>query len=601
MPEIKPSPKSVIPLVTIFLAAFLLRILYWVFLKNNYLFYEHPSGDVLYYQAWAMDIARGNWIGTETFWGLPLYPYFLAVLERWSMGNVFFIRLAHIFLGSLNCVLAYALARKVFSKEVALLSGILMAASFTVIHYDWLLVPVPFLIFLGLSIVLLFLNKEKITVRSQWGILGILIGITALGDGKMLIFAVLALIYLLRKERPAGWKKISKIFLPLIAGVIIVLGLTGLRNKIVGGDWIWISAQNGLSFYVGNNLNATGVFENPDFIRPAHGGQDEDQVIVAEVLAKRKLSPAQVSHFWRSQVFTFIKNNPFDYLRLLGRKFRLFFTETEYAYDMDLLFQRGWKRYLDIDPFWLICPLALLGMVASARAGVRGTAYLNVMILSQLIFTVIFFLTDRHRATILPFLIIYESYALVWFIGQVRLKRFSPVLAAVGLLVVFTALFRPQNMAEGDIAFYRFSKSGSVYERKKDFTKAREQYFRALELRPNDTNALYNLANTYALTGQWALARGYYEKILSLNPDHVDALYNLGFVQQKEGADVESFATFQRLAQLQPDSPDVLFNAGELARKLGDCVSSKIYFERLIRIKQNFSYDLRAMMDSCHS
>ena len=621
MPEIKPSQRDFTPLVIIFLAAFLLRISYWIFLKNNYFFYEHPGGDVLYYQQWARDIARGDWLGSETFWGLPLYPYFLAVLERWSLGNVFFIRLAHLFLGSLNCVLVYLIARRLFKKEAALLSGFLTAASFTLIHYDWLMVPVPLLIFCGLMIILAFLNKDKIKTWQAWGTVGLLVGITALGDGKILIFVVLALICLFWKERPAAGrqgraspaagKKIVKVFLPLILGVFIVLGLTGLRNKIVGGDWIWVSAQNGLSFYIGNNPKATGVFENPDFIRPTHGGQDEDQVIAAEALAKRKLSPAQVVQFWRGQAFAFIKNDPFNWLRLLVRKVKLFFTDTEYAYDIDMLLQRDWKRYLDINPLPLVFPLALMGIILARRnrptgslrpkapCGEEETDYINIMILSQALFTLIFFLTDRHRATILPVLIIYESCALVWLVGQARLKRIKPVLATVGLLIVFAVIFQPQNMAQGDIAFYRATKSGAVYERRKDFVKAREQYALALELRPEDTNAMYNLGNTCAATGELALAQGYYEKILALNPEHVDALFNLGFVLREEGADAQSFAILQRLIQLQPNSPDVLFQAGQIAFNLGDCASAKNYFEQLIQIKPDFTQDLHAMMDSC--
>ncbi|MBI5024068.1 MAG: tetratricopeptide repeat protein [Candidatus Omnitrophica bacterium] len=607
MTEIKPSQKDFTPPATIFLAAFLLRIFYWIFLKNNYFFYEHPGGDVLYYQQWAKDIARGDWLGSETFWGLPLYPYFLAVLERWSLGNGFFIRLAHIFLGSLNCVLVYLIARRIFQKEAALLSGFLTAASFTLIHYDWLMVPVPLLIFCGLMIVLAFLNKDKIKTWQARGIVGLLVGITALGDGKILIFAVLALIYLFWKERPAAGrqgraspaagKKIVKVFLPLVMGVFIVLGLTGLRNKIVGGDWIWVSAQNGLSFYVGNNPRAAGVFENPDFIRPTHGGQDEDQVIAAEALAKRKLSPAQVVQFWRGRALCFITNDPMNYLRLLVRKFKLFFTDTEYAYDIDMLLQRDWKRYLDINPLPLVFPLALMGIFLARLR--EETVPMNIMILSQLLFTLIFFLTDRHRATILPFLIIYESRALVWLVGQARLKRIKPVLATVGALIVFAAIFRPQNMAQAQAAFYRVTKSGAVYERRKDFVKAREQYARALELRPGDTNAMYNLGNTCAAAGELALAQGYYEKILSLNPEHVDALFNLGFVLREEGADARSFAILQRLVHLQPNSPDVLFQAGQIASKLGDCASAKNYFEKLIRIKPDFTRGLRAMMDSC--
>ena len=48
-----------------------------------------------------------------------------------------------------------------FLKKAALLSGFLAAANFTLVHYDWLILPVPLLIFLGLTVVLLLLNKDK--------------------------------------------------------------------------------------------------------------------------------------------------------------------------------------------------------------------------------------------------------------------------------------------------------------------------------------------------------------------------------------------------------------------------------------------------------
>src|SRR5262245_33607071 len=33
------------------------------------------------YDAWARRIVAGDWIGSETFYQAPLYPYFLAVLK----------------------------------------------------------------------------------------------------------------------------------------------------------------------------------------------------------------------------------------------------------------------------------------------------------------------------------------------------------------------------------------------------------------------------------------------------------------------------------------------------------------------------------------
>jgi len=196
------SNKNTITLILIFILALGLRLGYLFFLKNNYFFYDHPSSDVVYYQDWGHKIALGNWIGEETFFGLPLYPYFLGILERLCLGNLFMMRLFHILLGSLNCVMLYYLAKKIFSSRVAIITAILAASNFLLIYYDWLMMPVTLLIALSLVIMISFLHFNVNTSRREWFILGILIGLTTLGDGKFLLFFPLVCLYILYQ-----WKK----------------------------------------------------------------------------------------------------------------------------------------------------------------------------------------------------------------------------------------------------------------------------------------------------------------------------------------------------------------------------------------------------------
>ena len=563
----------------------------------------------MYYQRWAGEIADGHWTASALFRGLPLYPHFLAVLDRLTLNNTALVRAFHLALGAVNCGLTYILGRTLFSRKAGILSGVLMAVSFTGIHYDWLMIPVPLLIFLSLVIVLAFLSAGSMGLpraprersahseRSEWFILGVLIGMAVLGDGKMLIFAVLVSAGLFLKGKNSWRWHTLKVVLLLAAGVLLFPAANGLRNKFFGGDWIWVSSQGGLSFYVGNNSCASGFFENPGFIRPTHEGQDEDQAIVAQTVTKRTLTPAQVSGFWRGRALEFIGGHPWEYGRLLLQKTRLFLTETENSYDLDLLLQREWKVKADINPFWLMAPLAVAGMIASRR--VPGTGYVNLLIQSQALISLIFFLTHRHRATVLPFLIVYESYVIFELVHQLRMKNFKFVAGVLIFVAGWGLLFRPQAMAPKDVDFYRLTKSAAVREDKKDFSGAQALYQRALELRPADTNAMYNLANAYTRSGDWASARVYYEKILILNPNQVDALYNLGFAQAREGNDDAAFATVQRLLPLQPVSPDVLFQAGVIAQKLGKCAESGMYFQRLLRLYPRLKIQVDPVLNAC--
>ncbi len=585
--------------IGIFILAFALRLAYVLLLKGYYFFYGHPASDVLYYQQWAQEISHENWLGTKTFWGLPLYPYSLAMIERLALGRHALIQIIHLAIGSFNCVLTYFIAAKLFTQRVALTAGILMATNFLLIFYDWIHMPVPLLILLSQTIIITFLHKDEIKNKREWVILGILFGLTALGDGKILIFFTFTLIYLFILNRKDNFRKMLHSGMLMILGVCLILGITGLRNKIIGGSWVWITAQSGLSFYVGNNPQANGLYENPDFIRPNHQGQDEDQIMMAEQLTGHQLTPAQVSQFWKSKGLDFIKNNPGAYLHLLIIKFRLFFTEAERAFDIDLLLQQGLKHKLDFNSYHVLCPLAILGILLNLRRR-DGTMYLNLMILSQLAFTLIFFLTTHHRTTIFPFLIIFESSAIWWLIENFREKKYALVIGGVSLIITFIAILKPQRIDPKDLAFLGYAKAGPIYEERNNFPKAQEEYYRALKIYPNDTNSLYNLATSFLKMGAISNAQEYYQKVLALNPQHIDSIYNLAYSYEQIKNNTKAAQLYLQVLALVPQSIDAHLRLAQIYQKEGQCANANKHFEAIIRINPRLAQEVNTLMSQCH-
>lgn len=580
----------------IFGFAFLLRFLFWFFLKQNYFFYGHPADDVIYYQEWAVEISRLDWLGTKTFFGLPLYPYFLAVLDRLFLGQEILIRLFHLLLGSFNCVLAFILARKIFSQKTALLAGILAATNFSLIYYDWMFLPVSLVITLSLLILIILASPDQIQTRRGGFLLGILLGLTALGDGKILIFSSLIIIFIHSKGKITA--VIQKSLL-LILGLMLILGLTGLRNKLVGGSWVWITAQRGLSFYVGNNPQATGVFANPDFIRPTHQGQDIDQIMRAELLSGRKLTAAQVSQFWFKEGVSFIQNQPLDYLKLLGRKFVLFFRDTERASDIDLLLLREWRQRLDINSFYLICPLALIGIFLTRKR--EETKFSNLLLLSQLIFTLIFFLYNRQRVTVLPVFLIYEAFTLCWIIEQFKRKNFRSLIYQAAAILTFLILLKPQTVDSQTLDFLRHAKAGPIYEKRKEFKKAQEEYFKALKLEPRDTNTLYNLANSFFLEGDFIQAERYYKEVLTLNPHQTDALFNLGYVYEERKDLAQALVFYEKVLELEGPNVDTYLRIAQVYQTRGECDKAQRYYQGILQIKPHLAEEIKNISSSCRN
>ncbi len=590
------SKKEIFFLVAVFALALVLRLAYVIFLKNNYLFFDQPGSDVKYYQEWAEAIAYGDWIGQGPFYGMPLYAYFLAVLKRLALGHDLLVRFFHLILGSSNCILVYLLARKIFSQPVALAASLMTATNFILIYYDWLMMPVGLIIFLSLLIALFLLEKEGLHKNSEWLILGLLAGLTALGDGKMIIFLGLFSLWVLIDKK---WKPFWRRFFFLALGFLLVLGGTALRNRLVSGDWILISAQTGLSFYVGNNPASDGLYENPAFIRPTHGGQDEDQQLIAQEITQKALSPAQISALWRNLAMSFIKNSPGEYLQLLARKFFLFFREIDSPDEIDLLLQKEWQRRLDINSFYIMCPLAVLGLILAWRNRLKGPGFINLFLLSQLIFTLMFFLTTRHRATVLPFFILYECYALVWLIQQGRKRAWKPLAAACGGLLLTYLVFKPVELPAVTIDFIRHANAGVLYAKQDRHALARMHYTKALAIQPFDTNTLFNMANSFYNEGDYEMAQGYYEKTIALFPMHVDARFNLGYTLEKKGELKAALEIFTKLRQDQPQQTDILYRMASIYAELKECGKIQDLAAVIVQEDPRFADEMKKLTDKC--
>lgn len=583
----------------LFIIALTCRLIYLFFLKNHYFFYSAPSADVSYYLEWARDIAQGKWLGDSSFLGLPLYPYFLSVLTRLTYGHVELIRLAHLLLGSLNCVLVYFIGKKIFSSRVGVIASLLAATNYTVIYYDWLIMPVPLIISLTLLLTLSFLYQEQIRTKREWFWIGIFLGLVILGDGKFLFFLIyivlcLAWTYFKRKDALLFQRRL----LPLILGVIVILSLSAFRYKLISGHWVFLSSQSGLSLYAGNNPQATGVYDHPAFLRPDHFGQDQDQRIIAENIAHHRLSSEEVSAFWRNKAVEFIVQRPQESLRLFIRKFQLFFTDTEWAHDIDLLFQRKWRLYLDFNPFFLICPLAILGIFVTGRSR-NGQHYLYALLACQLLVTVVFFLTTRHRASILPLLFLYEAAAINWFIEQIINRRVKKFILAIGFMLFFVWCFPSVSADQEFLTYLASSKAAPIYEKEGQFKLAFESYQTALKIRPYDSVNIFNLGNLYLKTGDMAKAETQYLTALKICPYNIDALFNLAFLYQQIGRKEDALRIYEQVLTYEPKSPDAHYRMAQIYQENKNCTKANQHFNLIIQQQPILKETITKYMKHC--
>jgi predicted TPR repeat methyltransferase len=83
--------------------------------------------------------------------------------------------------------------------------------------------------------------------------------------------------------------------------------------------------------------------------------------------------------------------------------------------------------------------------------------------------------------------------------------------------------------------------------------EAKASYHRALELRSEDTDCLYNLAGCLKDNEEPEQAIHYYQKVLALEPEHVEALGNLAYLYHRSGQSVLAKECYQSVVEHRPD------------------------------------------------
>ena len=568
------TKKDTISFLLILSLALVIRLGYLLFLRHHYPFYDNPSSDVVYYQQWADELARGRFVSAVRPQGLPLYAFALALLKCLTLNTPWLIRLAHLLLGAVNCGLIYLLGNAVFHRRAALLAAFLAVLNPALIYYDWLMMPVSLIICLSLLLVLAFVHRQSITRKTEWFGVGLLAGLLILGDGKGLIFLSLMLPAVMLTRSRSGESPGRSIVGPLLMGAGTVLLVVAAYYHSTSGEWVFISSKSGFSFYAGNNRQAQGFYTHPLSLRASHYGQDEDQRVIAEQARKRPLSAQDVSRYWSERTFEYIRQNPRAYIALLGRKARLFMTDTERAHDLDLLLQLRWLKWVEINPFVMIFPLALLGVVV-AWPERRKALPLIVLLVSQWLFTLIFYLTTRHRTTVIPVLLLFEGAALDWLVLRAYRRDVKSMLAAAAMAFLFMALVPPQLEDRRFVEYVFAVKSGQNAELRGQPQQARQYYDEAVGLNPRSADAWFGLGNAYVLSKIYSRAQDCYIAALNLNPFHNDALYNLGYAYEQDGQLARAYKSYSALLQRSPRSTDVHYRMAHVLLRQGECAPAR--------------------------
>jgi tetratricopeptide (TPR) repeat protein len=114
-------------------------------------------------------------------------------------------------------------------------------------------------------------------------------------------------------------------------------------------------------------------------------------------------------------------------------------------------------------------------------------------------------------------------------------------------------------------------------------------YNKILEIDPNHSQALNNLAVIFTNLKNYQKARACYEKAIKINPNYADAHNNLGIIFEKLGDLQKAKECYERAIEINPNYADAHYNIGIIFNELGDLQKAKECYEKAIEINPNYT------------
>ncbi|MEE8639880.1 MAG: tetratricopeptide repeat protein [bacterium] len=542
--------------------------------------------DAFFFNNWAQGIASGDWWGgDEVFFIGPLYAYFLGIIYRLIGPQLTVVRVIHIALEIGSALFIYGFARRAVGERAAKVAGIIWVLYLPAIFFSSFVLPVALDVFLITgSFYLLARGVEG--RRWNFAGAGALLGLAVLDRTNLLIFAAAAVPLFLVYVKRLGWRRIVAYFAPIAA---IVLAVT-LRNAVVGGDFVLVSSQGGLNFYLGNSPTATGVYWNLGEVyqgRPAELNKDLATLIAREVEG-RDMKPSEVSRWWTSNGLAWLRDNPGDAARLYWRKVRYFLNDYEVSLNVDFYFIKFISLFhrVQIPWFGFVFPFAVIGLAAGWRkspfARTAGALFVVMYALSVLVF----FVSARYRLPMVPILIVFAGAGLVLWYDLWRRWRWRSAAALTAAAVVLGAcVMWPPSGIRRDGAFgqsyYRY---GKFYFDQGEYEKTVSYLKKATDLTPEMYQGFTMLGMAYENLGQLDTALEIFWRGTIVAPNKADMHYNFAIALVRGGNLGQALPSLNRAVELEPSYAAAWMQLAEVYIGLGDYRRAELAYRRVVEL-----------------
>jgi Tfp pilus assembly protein PilF/4-amino-4-deoxy-L-arabinose transferase-like glycosyltransferase len=578
------TERTLLTHAVVFAVGLGVRLLH-VWQMRDTLFFSVLMGDSRGYDAWARQVAAGDWIGREVFYQAPLYPYFLASLYWLAGHDLLVVRLVQALLGAGACVALSLATTRLFSPRAGVIAGLMLALYPPAIFFDGLIqksVLDVFLVCVTLAIAArIGVDGER---RGWWVVLGLASGALALTrENALVLAAVLVTWAFLRARRDA---------VMFAAGLAIALLPVAARNYAVGGGLYLTTSQFGSNLYIGNNPRADGSYMS---LRDGRGSPEFERVdatALAEQAMGRSLSPNEVSNYWLRQTWVYVSSQPQRWLALLVRKARLLVSRSEV---IDTESQESHAEYSwplrvisRIWHFGVLLPLVIVGVSVSWRRR-RTLTVFYALAMTYAVSVMVFYVVARYRLPLVPLLIPFAAA------GLLAVLRIGPATLAAAVLAAVIANW-PLHTAASQQAITE-NNLGAALQEDGRLDEAIARYRRALELDPDYVPAMNNLGTALRAAGRADDALVTYDKALTSGGAGDASIHlNRGNISMQQGRLTEAVTSFRQALALDPQSTharqslaNALYDSGTAAIERGAFADAEAALREAIVVRPDYA------------
>jgi tetratricopeptide (TPR) repeat protein len=560
-----------------------------------------PIVDAHGYHRAATRLAEGGVLRDGPFWQPPLFPALLGALYRVAGPDVFAARLGLAGLAVCSSLLLWWIGRATFSGRVGLWAGLIWAGYGPQVFFSTRLLPTGPLVVLTLAAVALLLWAMNAPRSARWLPAGLCVGLGIVTKPNVGVLLAVGLGWLAWKTRRGfGRRPALLAALLFLTGAIAPIAPVAFRNYRVSGDFVPVSTNGGINFFIGNNADTDATLA----IRPGEYWLRLNRATHAEGVR----SDAERSAYFFDKALEHARSSPLAFLGGMARKTAQVVNARELPRNADLYLHRAhsnllaalaWRLGPFAFPFGLLAPLAAVGALISRSYGapdptaLERRAVLGAFVVLYLGSVVLFFVTARYRLPALAIVTVFAAAGATWSWDQLRagreravrsLRRAALATFALAFVVVNAPLSTALDRVDFEAELYSTVASG--YRSTGDLDRARRFALRSLAVDPLHAAGHRELGTVLAAVGELGEAESHLRRAIEIDPNTSQARWLLGDLLGRQGRYAEAIEVYEAALEIDPTCPEAHVGLGDALDEVGRPDAALSHYETASAVEE---------------